>query len=253
MFIDGAFSDAVYINIGENRAIGVFNGGALFMGYNTYYDTASNSYEYAITAPAAAIEWDGGGNIKFVTKASGTAGVEFTADTRMIIQNDGNVGIGTSTPDSIKLDVEDDIEIGTGTTGCVRDADNTTLTGSCVSDERLKRNIESFPSILDKLSLLRPVTFEWRNDEYDWLNGQEGINYGLIAQEVEEVFPEMVQLDDRGYKRVSYDIAFSMRLLQGIKELDLHIKSLASLDVLEDGSFAGIFFTNLFICFTSIP
>ncbi|PIP86297.1 hypothetical protein COW82_02910, partial [Candidatus Campbellbacteria bacterium CG22_combo_CG10-13_8_21_14_all_43_18] len=141
----------------------------------------------------------------------------------------GNVGIGTTNPDSIKLDVEDDIEIGTGTTGCVRDADNTTLVGSCVSDEQLKKNITALPAgTLDKLSQLNPVTFEWRNDEYSWLNGQVGTNYGLIAQEVEQVFPEMVHTDDRGYKRVSYDIGLTMRLLAGIKELDLKVNELGS-------------------------
>src|SRR3989338_1157277 len=125
----------------------------------------------------------------------------------MRITADGNVGIGTNVPDSIKLDVEGDIEIGTGTTGCVRDADNTTLVGSCVSDERLKKNITALPDgTLDKLMLLRPVTFEWRNDEYPWLNGQVETNYGLIAQEVEAIFPDMINTDEMGYKRVSYDI-----------------------------------------------
>ncbi|KKU49539.1 MAG: Cell wall surface anchor family protein, partial [Parcubacteria group bacterium GW2011_GWA1_47_10] len=128
--------------------------------------------------------------------------------------------IGTATPDSIKLDVEDDIEIGTGTTGCVRDADNTTLVGSCVSDERLKKNITTLSAdTLEKITRLRPVTFEWRNDEYSWLNGQSGVNYGLIAQEVEQVFPDMVNTDEKGFKRVSYDISLTMRLLEAVQEL----------------------------------
>ena len=139
---------------------------------------------------------------------------------KLTIKTDGNVGIGTTSPDSIILDVEGDIEVGTGTTGCVRDADNTTLTGSCVSDERLKKNIENLSgNTLEKLAQLRPVTFEWRNDEYGWLNGQPGINYGLIAQEVEQIFPEMVNTDEKGYKRVSYDISLITRILEGIREL----------------------------------
>ncbi|OGE95101.1 MAG: hypothetical protein A3H72_02795 [Candidatus Doudnabacteria bacterium RIFCSPLOWO2_02_FULL_48_8] len=161
--------------------------------------------------------------------ASGVFSVyEGGADHRLVIQgNTGNVGIGTTTPDSIKLDVEDDIEIGTGTTGCVRDADNTTLTGSCVSDERLKKNILAFPDgTLEKLVGLRPVSFEWRNDEYPWINGQVGTNYGLIAQEVEQVFPEMVHIDGQGYKRVSYDIGLTMRLLAGIRELNDKVEML---------------------------
>ena len=78
----------------------------------------------------------------------------------LVISDQGGVGIGTISPDSILLDVEDDIEIGTGTTGCVRDADNTNLIGTCVSDERLKKNITSFQNTIGDLAQLRPVTFE---------------------------------------------------------------------------------------------
>ncbi|MDP4000812.1 MAG: NYN domain-containing protein [bacterium] len=164
-----------------------------------------------------------GGNAGYIGIADGATtkiALDGKTNGNSYFNSGGNVGIGTTSPDSIKLDVEDDIEIGTGTTGCVRDADNTTLVGSCVSDENLKKNINFLPTgTLDKLLQLNPVTFEWRNDEYSWLNGQVGTNYGLIAQEVEQVFPEMVNTDDRGYKRVSYDIGLSMRLLTGVKEL----------------------------------
>jgi len=166
----------------------------------------------------------GTGYLLNVTTASGSTlkpfHVSAAGTEALTVLANGNVGIGTTAPDSIKLDVEDDIEIGTGTTGCVRDADNTTLVGSCVSDERLKKNITALSGgTLEKLAGLRPVSFEWRNDEFDWLNGQPGTNYGLIAQEVEQVFPEMINTDDRGYKRVSYDIGLTMRLLQAVKEL----------------------------------
>ncbi|MEK9147801.1 MAG: tail fiber domain-containing protein, partial [Patescibacteria group bacterium] len=168
----------------------------------------------------------------------GTTAID--TNTRLTIDSSGNIGIGTTAPDSIKLDVEDDIEVGTGTTGCVRDADNTTLIGTCVSDVNLKKNISSLSGILGGLSQLRPVSFEWRNDEYEWLNGQVGINYGLIAQEVETVFPEMVHIDDKGYKRVAYDIALSMRLLQGIKEItsviDMSSAPIASSSITIDNS-----------------
>ena len=157
-----------------------------------------------------------GGTLSLWTKPDSAGDV---ARAMTIIQT-GSVGIGTATPDSIKLDVEDDIEIGTGTTGCVRDADNTTLVGSCVSDERLKKNITTLSAdTLEKITRLRPVTFEWRNDEYSWLNGQSGVNYGLIAQEVEQVFPDMVNTDEKGFKRVSYDISLTMRLLEAVQEL----------------------------------
>ncbi len=135
-------------------------------------------------------------------------------------QSKGNVGIGTTTP-NLKLDVEDDIQIGTGTTGCVKDADNTTLVGTCVSDIRLKENIKLLPPMLDKVTALQPVTFRWKQDG----NATE---YGLIAQEVQKTMPELVTEDDKGYLRVSYDTKLFMMMLQSIKELKAENDALKS-------------------------
>jgi hypothetical protein len=123
----------------------------------------------------------------------------------------GNVGIGTATPDNIKLDVQDDIEVGTGTTGCVRDEDNTVIAGTCVSDIRLKKDVKPLGSVLDRVAALEPVTFKW-------LDGN-ATEYGLIGQQVIEVMPELVAEDEEGYLRVSYDSKLFMVLLQAVKEL----------------------------------
>ena len=53
------------------------------------------------------------------------------------------------------------------------------------SDYRLKTNITNISSSLDKIKKLRPV-------EFDWLVDRDKHEYGLIAQEVEEVLPMLV-------------------------------------------------------------
>jgi hypothetical protein len=53
------------------------------------------------------------------------------------------------------------------------------------SDYRLKTNITNISSSLDKVKKLRPV-------EFDWLVDRDSHEYGLIAQEVEEVLPMLV-------------------------------------------------------------
>ena len=53
------------------------------------------------------------------------------------------------------------------------------------SDKRLKTNIINISSSLDKVKKLRPV-------EFDWLVDRDKHEYGLIAQEVEEVVPMLV-------------------------------------------------------------
>jgi hypothetical protein len=69
---------------------------------------------------------------------------------------------------------------------------------------------------------LRGVSFDWREDgPY----GQEGADLGVIAQEVEQVFPELVKTDDRGYKQVNY-IGLIAPLIEAVKELDARVQAL---------------------------
>jgi trimeric autotransporter adhesin len=110
-----------------------------------------------------------------------------------------------------------DVEV----TGCLSVSPNTTAHvqfGSCLSDVRLKKNIEAFPAVLDKFVQLRPVTYDWRTEEYPQFRFSSGKEIGLIAQEVEKVFPDMVSTDQLGYKRVNYgELPYLM--LQAIREL----------------------------------
>ena len=98
------------------------------------------------------------------------------------------------------------IRVGTGTTGCVFDSDGTIIAGICSSDERLKKDIRQFDgNMLDRLLKLRPVYYRWREELTSKNVGPNpGEAYGLIAQEVEKIYPEMVTTDRDGYKAVDY-------------------------------------------------
>ena len=63
---------------------------------------------------------------------------------------------------------------------------------SNLSDIKFKKNIRPMEGILDKIMMLKPKTFEMRTDEFSFMNLNEGKQYGLIAQELVEVFPELV-------------------------------------------------------------
>lgn len=134
-------------------------------------------------------------------------------------QGAGSVGIGTltSTPADL-LDVRGDIRVGTGSTGCVKDADATIIAGTCSSDLRLKQDVVPFGRALDAVGLLQPVHFSWRTGEFPERRFGTSPSYGLIAQDVERVLPGLVVTDEQGYKAVKYS-ALPLYMLQAIKDL----------------------------------
>lgn len=108
--------------------------------------------------------------------------------------------------------------MGTGTTGCVRDRDATVIAGVCSSDLRFKRDVVSFGPALDRVAALRPVHFHWRAAEFPAQAFGTRESYGLIAQEVEAVLPELVTTDADGYKAVNYS-KLPLLAIQAIREL----------------------------------
>jgi hypothetical protein len=73
-----------------------------------------------------------------------------------------------------------------------------------VSDRRFKTNISALETPLAKIMQLRGVSYTWKQDEFPTRNFKDGKDFGFIAQEIEEVIPEVVVTDAEGYKRVNY-------------------------------------------------
>jgi len=114
----------------------------------------------------------------------------------------GNVGIGVS-PSSYNLQVAGTI-YGSNTVSA--------------SDGRLKQNIKPLTGTLSKLDQLRGVSFEWNRLAVPLRRkeGEKGI--GMIAQELQKVYPELVTGSKKNYLGINYG-AFTAVLLQSIKEL----------------------------------
>jgi len=83
------------------------------------------------------------------------------------------------------------------------------------SDERLKTNIQVVDGALSKVNRLRGVSFDWKE------SGES--SYGVIAQELESVLPELVHGDDP--KRVNYNGIIGV-LIESIKELSARVDEL---------------------------
>ena len=87
------------------------------------------------------------------------------------------------------------------------------------SDARLKKNIETLPSALQKILSLRGVSY-YRKDRED-LSPQ----IGVIAQEVEKIYPELVHTDENGYKSVEYSNLVAP-LIEAVKAQQAQIEDL---------------------------
>ena len=137
------------------------------------------------------------------------AGVSYYSGDRDILLtpvNNGNVGIKNAAP-SYALDV----------TGTIR------ATGDVIaySDARVKDNVVTIENALDKVTKLRGVSYT-RNDVED-----KTTKVGVIAQEVLEVLPEVVQQDDEGKYSVAYGNMVGL-LIESIKELKAEVDELKS-------------------------
>jgi len=149
--------------------------------------------------------------LEFRTKPNVSGDPVGQLTTRMLIDDNGNIGINDTTP-SFKLDVN----------GSLRAFG---ITNS--SDVRLKRDIDPIGNALDSVLQLRGIYYQWIDEQYG-----TGLQMGLIGQEVEQIFPEVVDTDEEGFKSIQYG-KLTAALIEAIKEQQIQIDQLrAELDEL---------------------
>jgi hypothetical protein len=116
-----------------------------------------------------------------------------------------NVGIGTTNP-SYTLTVAGTAWVTSGA-----------WSGS---DARWKTNVSNLSNSLNKILELQGVNFDWKTEEYPEMNFVNGTQIGFIAQDVEDIIPEVVTTNDEGYKGISYEKLVPV-LSEAIKELNI--------------------------------
>jgi Chaperone of endosialidase len=138
---------------------------------------------------------------------------------RFVVTSGGSVGIGTSNPTDL-LHVLGDLRI----TGLARKPDGGGWTFA--SDERLKQNVEPLSGALDLLLRLRGTRFEWKDPaRAEHLPGPQ---FGLVAQEVEKVFPEWVSKDANGFQELTLR-GFEALVIEALRELKTQVEELRSI------------------------
>ena len=90
-----------------------------------------------------------------------------------------------------------------------------------VSDVRKKENIIDAENTLDKINQLRVVNYNKKNDV------GKSLHIGMIAQEVQEIFPHLVvESDDEMKSLVMYKIGFVHLLVKAVQELSAKVTAL---------------------------
>jgi trimeric autotransporter adhesin len=254
-----------HIIIGEKGAIISTKGGVgldgITLADNAYVDSDTGNYAYQ-TAGAASQITQTGGAITFSNAASGSAGAALTPVPRMTLDASGNLAVGTTVAGA-RLIVKSNATaiLGFGvygdTTGDTAynvaqfgkfDNDTTTsqvfinfvvnnggaangqinANGSGAvafgswSDRRLKENIIDLPSQLANITALRPVEFDYIESEGG------GHQLGFIAQEVEEIYPDLVGERQDGMKTLSGMGKMEARLIKAIQEQQATIEALTA-------------------------
>lgn len=99
------------------------------------------------------------------------------------------------------------------------------ITAFYTSDQRLKKDVIRIDDALERVRWLNGVEFTWDKEAIGKLENvgpKPDKDIGLIAQDVEKVFPQAVMLRDDGYKAVDYSKLVPV-LIEAIKELSYRL------------------------------
>ena len=93
------------------------------------------------------------------------------------------------------------------------------------SDQRLKTNVLEIEDPVAKVMQLRGVYYDWSAEAQSQMGLDNSRQVGVIAQEVESVFPELVTTDPNGIKQVDYERLTAV-LIEAIKQQQREIEQL---------------------------
>jgi len=164
--------------------------------------TANNS-----SKPFQIRQFNSGGAVELANYANSLMNFWTSGSVRLTITNGGAMGLGGITP--------------TNTLGRFEASNDIVAYSS--SDKNWKTNIKNINSPLEKISQINGVEFDWIEDEP--VHGNKGHDVGVIAQEIEQILPEIVQTRESGMKAVQYDKMIPL-LVECIKDQQKQIEEL---------------------------
>jgi hypothetical protein len=221
----GVYNTAIGISAMFSSTTGSFN---TVVGQNALLTSATGSQNVAVGGEALSAFIDGSGNI----------GIGYQAGSNPIGPLNNSIFIGNI---GSSIDTSGVIRIGTigsqtsffaagvrGITTGLNDAvpvvvDSNGQLGTVSSSRRFKENIQDMGEVSRGLMQLRPVTFRYQKPFAD---GSKPIQYGLVAEEVEQVYPDLVTHSSDGQvETVKYQVLDSM-LLNEVQRQQAEIRTL---------------------------
>ena len=214
----------------------------------TGYGTANYTPGAAIEAQAASTFTgsNSAGTLTFKTTPNGS----IVLMERMRIDQNGSIGIGTTTPQSTfdinttgtnnaLLVPRSSSYSGTPLNGMIRYDSTGNLFSfyqngawvnfTTVSDARLKTNVTSVKNALTLVNQLQPVYFDWDKTNKRTQNFSEKHQIGFLAQEVEKVLPEVVTKGADSYRTMEYGKMVAV-VVGAVQELSRKVEMLFAKD-----------------------
>jgi hypothetical protein len=240
--VNNGCADTVTIKVTGQTGIAVPTGKTLFV-YNNGTDCVNAITHLTSLTLASALPIGSGGTGVTAAASNGQlligngsgftlAGVTGTAN--QIVVTNGSGTITLSTPQAINTSSSvqfGSFGVGTaasGTGGEIRATNNVTAFYS--SDRKFKENIKPIEGALDKVMAIGGKTFDWTDAYITEHGGEDGYfvnkaDFGVIAQDVQAVFPQAVRTREDGSLAVDYE-KLSALAFAAIKELSEKVKKL---------------------------
>jgi FlaG/FlaF family flagellin (archaellin) len=166
-----------------------------------------------------------GGNNKFYLDGTWSSGQE------RYIRGDGASGAkyirwDYDNNDPCGTNIHDNNSVGIVVNGnnCIFDSSGNVKAAADVyaytsSDPSLKTNKELIDNPLDKLAMIGGYSYDWKPEAVKQGDHLKGHDYGVMADEIERILPELVVTRDSGTKAVRYDKIIPL-LIEAVKELN---------------------------------
>jgi len=240
--VNNGCADTVTIKVTGQTGIPVPTGKTLFV-YNNGTDCVNAITHLTSLTLASALPIGSGGTgvttaatngQLLIGNGSGFTLAGVTGTSNQIVVTNGSGSITLSTPQAINT--ASSVQFGSfgvgtaasGTTGEIRATNNVTAFYS--SDRKFKENIKPIEGALDKVMAIGGKTFDWTDAYITEHGGEDGYfvnkaDFGVIAQDVQAVFPQAVRTREDGSLAVDYE-KLSALAFAAIKELSEKVEKL---------------------------